>query len=1612
MTVDALFPARGVVEPFFGERIYPSPTNAGWAFGRAVELESLALADPVLQIMALAGWRAVRVNYTYLSGQTLPGLQWVSTNLHTRIAELSTLESAHSAFAADLSIDGSACLWIDFEQQTDGGSSESHAYSDIPAFFTDAYWSDAAYHEWDVEFSSTGTLRLYFVTRPPGGIPADAVAAQPHFNARLAELAIQVTNFATACAEALDAAVAGVVAGAGGAAQVNTMDLPGLLWLFDPETWTNPANTYFDSDLFVASVRAAAVDVWEHMISAEALGGIMSHRFWSLERYHEKARVEARNYRDIADKAEIYGPEIFPEYGPALPTPAEAPVPDGPFKGMAAGCAYFDLICAMIHTQRIMPPALGTLGLTGNFDEGLTEIDEEEGPILAAFGHMNEGDPGSEEYCALYVYGVFALQLIQARHPRDAAYTPDLRERVAWEYKGVQPDGAHLVALTLGRGVRIVEPAHGLSLRIDVFRAQSDSDFRRPLSRPAHLDPVAVPVWDTDAFYVDPEQGEDYSLPQPMMTDDLSATAAQALDHQILRSVMVFQAHVPATLSNIPFTVPNVPPVLANFSPDSPPVLAVRRLDRGGIRFEWYRDGLLRPAPAVPELTYALTLRPNVPEDFDASDRNTMETDASFGVSWFLDYGCLMHKPLTEDALASFVAAQVKDRVAEMIWARTLGLSGWLGAGTWLEGDNALDELGDWVKPHGIGFLRVWYSGDDVRVEVERYSDSDEDFRVEIVKVDHVLDLPEQGERLPARSIYMGDYVTVGDPGTDSSHTGLFSYIPCYDFMMDPEASDIPLWRDTTMPPQLQLPGGGYHADALSHVNVLESHAENFIAGWMGGVVSYSDSRYFVINDDDWDSWEDWFGDNDWPNPDHRIPGTMRTTATTDWMIFTILCDVAVGVVPYLGTSVDVAEFLYALETGEDKWGQPVATWQLALMGIAASVPFVSGSALKGVTASTRHLALGNSFLGSVLPDAMRGLDLTALQKLVGLWEPAGKTLTDKQATDAVTQVIEAGLRASHDTATRLDPAAIVKSLSEMTIEVIKDAGAAGGAIAARQISETDCSFILFLANGAEVRIVVPALDEAWKAARKTKPDLTFKAFIQSQKYASGMNRAIADAFGLIRYERTITNTGVPRGGGVWTLMGDLALDAPHRLAPTQMLTRLRGDDVVSNTRSALAATPELAQKNATAIAYLDKYGADVQRLLTDLEAEGMLAKLIGTKEFSDDYVIVGLARVLEHFDASLLKAGHGMRLTDLLSGADTATMTATELAQRKTLLEGIADFGGRALRQVKYPWAYELELDGAVFLSKKVQSGILEFSMQVTYAGRQGADGAGFVADGFNVVECKSLAKAVQQVGAEGVQPNLLQAMKSVHRMTEVLATGATGPLDDAIVPAFSTNKFLRRFFFVADRTHLARSGQMSLAALYELAGGVVSIPWSRIPVAMQDEVLALGRRVGAGTVSDAVDIIDVGHWYKAAQMLDTDALDVIFKQAMVAQADDIRDMLLALNKRADLQALLDGQGTLGPRTSANLAAFVNSRKSWPGLPVHSQNLPADYFLGTQFANGGAARFLEILGVADDWLVPVLKSDPGNANEMLDVAVSIVSRSELDDLTVNAFSALPARIP
>ncbi|NNN32161.1 hypothetical protein HLK59_17685 [Streptomyces sp. S3(2020)] len=83
------------------------------------------------------------------------------------------------------------------------------------------------------------------------------------------------------------------------------------------------------------------------------------------------------------------------------------------------------------------------------------------------------------------------------------------------------------------------------------------------------------------------------------------------------------------------------------------------------------------------------------------------------------------------------------------------------------------------------------------------------------------------------------------------------------------------------------------------------------------------------------------------------LPAELRTQILAAQLAF----DVTIGFVPVLGDVVDIAELLYGVTAGRDKWGRRLDAKDLALLGVGAVLPFVGGAALKGARRLVRHFA-------------------------------------------------------------------------------------------------------------------------------------------------------------------------------------------------------------------------------------------------------------------------------------------------------------------------------------------------------------------------------------------------------------------------------------------------------------------------------------------------------------------------------------------------------------------------------------------------------------------------------------------------------------------------------
>ena len=87
--------------------------------------------------------------------------------------------------------------------------------------------------------------------------------------------------------------------------------------------------------------------------------------------------------------------------------------------------------------------------------------------------------------------------------------------------------------------------------------------------------------------------------------------------------------------------------------------------------------------------------------------------------------------------------------------------------------------------------------------------------------------------------------------------------------------------------------------------------------------------------------------------PPLDIPISSRED-TVGFTLATMATDTAIGAIPIVGDLVDIAEFIYGLGTGRDRWGRRLEPLDYVLLGLGAVVPFVSGGVLRGAQGLAR----------------------------------------------------------------------------------------------------------------------------------------------------------------------------------------------------------------------------------------------------------------------------------------------------------------------------------------------------------------------------------------------------------------------------------------------------------------------------------------------------------------------------------------------------------------------------------------------------------------------------------------------------------------------------------
>lgn len=144
------------------------------------------------------------------------------------------------------------------------------------------------------------------------------------------------------------------------------------------------------------------------------------------------------------------------------------------------------------------------------------------------------------------------------------------------------------------------------------------------------------------------------------------------------------------------------------------------------------------------------------------------------------------------------------------------------------------------------------------------------------------------------------------------------------------------------------------------------------------------------------------WGEEIWAQYETTTRAQPGTTVHGEWM--QMVADFAVGLIPWVGDAVDIAEFGYAMLSGKDRWGRPLTNYDLMLLGACAALPFVSTGMVKGL-AMARRMSVDE-----VVTDAARA---PFVAHAGGIWESMAKLVVNpsREGTEAAIEAARTGSR-------------------------------------------------------------------------------------------------------------------------------------------------------------------------------------------------------------------------------------------------------------------------------------------------------------------------------------------------------------------------------------------------------------------------------------------------------------------------------------------------------------------------------------------------------------------------------------------------------------------------
>ena len=706
----------------------------------------------------------------------------------------------------------------------------------------------------------------------------------------------------------------------------------GLTWLLDPAHWFEEDGIPYIAGKFPDVLGGAAGELLDKIKDSPRVPAFEMTSEEFLRSQFEN-HVALPDFGGFLSKtyAQLASDSLLTDLGRMGVTPDDVrwKLPDA-----VHNSAWWDVICMMVKCDQILPPLLGGESLSPYFLTLPPVYD----PITVEAHNLDE-NTGAPQELVIYLHYSKMVTLEQANHwleDDDGAgpriYTPDIRENVAWEYLGIIETGVHGLALTVGRGVKITEHQCTTAYELDVVWSQIPSNIPQPLLEPPQSFDVAGQEADSAMFDAQPLAHMAQNRPTVLDGEFGEAQTVGGID----------RAH--------------------------PPFLVSTPMGNGAVKLEWFYRGGSGPLPDGPGTSDAMT-----GEDLGQIDLDIMDAQLGPPPKTFE----MLIRPKRKAGVPDGQARPERHiRTGDFALCYDIDYVVLRGVKRTRNPDNTTYEgMGGGSRPVSTGpnayydrpvdiyraILRIWYAG-DVDIDYYRNVQTAGTLWVEMVKMDDPQDVPEQGSLLPSRMLN-ADYLSSGSHPWQQAFTGAFTVEPSSD--------------DTVLPPSLAetdttlLRGFG-------HVSVMESYWR--VVGtsqWpsFGHTPEWGTTRYYLIPQDRLDGWAA-SGHGGEP-----IVATIKVDAPTwAWTAITILTDVGVGFIPIVGDLVDVSEFVYAAYTGKDKWGNPVATWEIALMGVGACVPFVSHGMIKG-----GKIALTGAVIGGASVVYMSG-DGAADQALGTFW--------------------------------------------------------------------------------------------------------------------------------------------------------------------------------------------------------------------------------------------------------------------------------------------------------------------------------------------------------------------------------------------------------------------------------------------------------------------------------------------------------------------------------------------------------------------------------------------------------------------------------------------------